>query len=117
MRWHPSKTIACLGIAVFASAGALVWEGAKRHGPENRVYRIGWDPDPPFQAPGPDGQATGLAIELVREAARRRGIRLEWIRRRDADAALREGKLDLWPLLSQIPERRSYLHITEPYLE
>jgi PAS domain S-box-containing protein len=59
-----------------------------------------------------------LAIELVREAARRRGIRLEWVRQADGpDAALREQKVDLWPLLTIIPERKSYVHFTEPYLE
>src|SRR5215471_13405074 len=98
-----SKTIVWIGIALLGVAGFLVWERVRGQRPGNRVYRIGWDPDPPFQAAGPDGRATGLAIELVREAARRRGIRLEWVRRSDADVALREGKLDLWPLLSQIP--------------
>jgi ABC-type amino acid transport substrate-binding protein len=96
----------------------LVWEGVKRQRPENRVYRIGWDPDPPFQATGPDGRATGLAIELVREAASRRGIRLDWVRQGGgADAALKDQKVDLWPLLTLVPERRRYVHITEPYLE
>ena len=54
----------------------------------------------------------------MREAARRRGIRLEWVRQADGpDAALREQKVDLWPLLTIIPERKSYVHFTEPYLE
>jgi PAS domain S-box-containing protein len=67
---------------------------------------------------GPDGSATGLAIELVREAARRRGIRLEWVHQGGgADAALRDHKVDLWPLLTLVPERIDRLHITEPYLE
>jgi len=102
---------------ILAAAGILVWRSTRRT-PEDRVYRIGWDPDPPFQAAGPDGSATGLAIELVREAARRRGIRLEWVRQTGgADAALRDGKIDLWPLMTLIPERTLYVHITEPYLE
>jgi ABC-type amino acid transport substrate-binding protein len=59
-----------------------------------------------------------LAIELVREAARRQGIKLEWVRLQGgADAALRDQKVDLWPLLTVIPERKSQVHITEPYLE
>ena len=96
----------------------LIWKGTGRWKPEDRVYRIGWDPDPPFQAVGADAHPTGLAIELVREAARRRGIRHEWVRQPGgADAALRDQKVDLWPLLTVIPERKGRVHITEPYLE
>src|SRR6185295_5924956 len=85
---------------------------------EDRVYRVGWAPDPPFQAAGADGQPTGMAIELVREAAKRRGIRLEWVRQPGgADAALRDRRVDLWPLIAILPERSAYAHITEPYLE
>src|SRR5205823_1852076 len=81
-------------------------------------YRVGWQHDPPFQAVGVDGQATGLAVELVREAAKRRGIRLEWVRQPSgADAALRDKNVDLWPLITIIPERRGYMHLTDPYLE
>jgi two-component system, cell cycle sensor histidine kinase and response regulator CckA len=119
MKWFQSKRLAwILAISVVgAVAGVLIWTGTIRWRPENRVYRIGWEPDPPFQAIGADGQATGLAVELVREAARRRGIRLEWIRQPSGpDAALRDRKVDLWPLITIIPERRRYLHFTEPYL-
>ncbi|HJZ95750.1 MAG TPA: PAS domain S-box protein [Candidatus Solibacter sp.] len=105
-------------MTVLAAAGLFVWKSVDRRRPEHRVYRIGWDPDPPFQAAGPDGRATGLAVELVREAARRRGIQLEWVRQGGgADGALRERKIDLWPLLTVIPERKNSVHITEPYLE
>jgi PAS domain S-box-containing protein len=101
-----------------AVAVVLIWKGVAGGKPEDRVYRIGWDPDPPFQAIGANGQATGLAVELVREAARRCGIQLEWVRQAGgADAALRDRKVDLWPLLAIIPERNSYVHFTEPYLE
>jgi PAS domain S-box-containing protein len=118
MKWLPTKTISWIGITILAATGVLIWEGFAPRRPEDRVYRIGWDPDPPFQAVGPDGNATGLAIELVREAARRRGIRLEWVRQGGgADAALRDRKVDLWPLLTLVPLRTHYLHITEPYLE
>src|SRR5260370_42165552 len=110
LAWAVSISLAALGF--------LIWKGAVQTKAESRVYRIGWDPDPPFQAPGADGRATGLAIELVREAARRQGIKLEWVRQQGgADAALRDQNVDLWPLLTVIPERKSHIHITEPYLE
>src|SRR5690348_10414143 len=117
MRRLSTKTSACIVTMILAAAGILVWRSTRRT-PEDRVYRIGWDPDPPFQAAGPDGSATGLAIELVREAARRRGIRLEWVRQTGgADAALRERKVDLRPAMTLIPGRTLCLHNTEPYRE
>jgi hypothetical protein len=43
------------------------------------VYRIGWEESPPFQMKGETGAPTGFAVQLVEEAARRRGIRLQWV--------------------------------------
>src|SRR5947208_904737 len=120
MKWFQRKFFAWIVLISIAGTvvGVLTWRGNGRRALENRVYRIGWDPDPPFQAEDLKGQATGLAVELVREAARRRGIRLEWVRLPDGpDAALRDRKVDLWPLITIIPERKRYLHLTEPYLE
>src|SRR5262245_53426075 len=119
MKWlarKPMARILAIGL-IGAAAGVILWLGLSRAG-QNRVYRIGWQSDPPFHAVGEQGQATGLGVELVREAARRRGIRLDWIRQPDGgDAALREGRVDLWPLITIVPERRSYVHLTAPYLE
>jgi ABC-type amino acid transport substrate-binding protein len=122
MMWHLPKRLPCIAAIGAGSIGLFLWtalgQGTARSKPVNRVYRIGWESEPPFQAIGSDRQPTGLAIELVREAARRRGIRLEGVRQADGpDAALREQKVDLWPLLTIIPERKSYVHFTEPYLE
>jgi len=82
-----------------------------------KVYRIGWQNDPPFQEPAADGSPSGLAVELVRDAARNRGIRLQWIRYpAGAEAALRSHSVDLWPLLTILPERKGVFHISKPYL-
>src|SRR5262249_26965033 len=62
-----------------------------------RVYRIGWEEVYPFQVNGEIGQPTGFAVEVVREAARRRGIQLEWVKIRGSEASLRSGAVDLWP--------------------
>jgi PAS domain S-box-containing protein len=92
-----------------------VTSGARRV--RERVYRIGWQSDPPFQEPGPNGSASGLAIEMVRHAAETRGIRLQWIWcPRGAEAALRSHEVDLWPLLTILPERKGVFHISKPYL-
>ena len=55
-----------------------------------RVYRIGWMTSPPFEVAGPDGNAAGIAVDLVNLAARRRGIQLTWVRWPDSsESALR----------------------------
>jgi PAS domain S-box-containing protein len=83
-----------------------------------RVYRIGWGLSPPFQVRGADGQPGGVAIDLVRTAARRRGIRLQWVYwAESSESALRSKKLDLWPIITITPERLRYFHISEPFLE
>ena len=120
MKGLPLRRLALIASVLFGAAiGGVMWTPACGWKlVEDRIYRVGWDPDPPFQVVGADGQPTGMAIELLREAAKRRGIRIEWVRQPGgADAALRDRKVDLWPLITILPERSSYAHITEPYLE
>jgi len=84
----------------------------------NQVYRIGWQVDPPFQTRGNNGQASGLAVDLVREAARRRRIQLSWAERPEgAQAALVAKVVDLWPFMTLTPERTKIVHISDPFLE
>lgn len=83
-----------------------------------RVYRMGWTDSPPFEVRGADGQPTGLAVDLLRTAARRRGISLQWVYwRRNSEFALRDKIVDLWPLMTITPERLQHLYVSEPYLE
>ncbi|HEY6389674.1 MAG TPA: hypothetical protein VIX89_00255, partial [Bryobacteraceae bacterium] len=44
-----------------------------------RVYRIGFESSPPRQFVDPDGKPAGPIIDMTAEAARRAGIRLEWV--------------------------------------
>ena len=78
-----------------------------------RVYRIGYGNDAPLHYRGPDGQATGLAVELVQAAARQSGIKLEWINLREMGG----NDIDFWVLKSIIPDQPSDLYNTEPYLQ
>jgi PAS domain S-box-containing protein len=79
---------------------------------------IGWQDVPPFQYKAEDGSPAGLAVDLIREAARRRGIRLKWQwHPGSSEAALRNRQVDLWPLITITPERRKVIHISKPYLQ
>ena len=103
------------GIA-FATACSPASE-APAHPAGERVYRIGWEEVPPFQQRGKDGP-TGIAVEMVREGARRRGIGLEWVWEPGSSAvALRARKVDLWPLMTVLPERGREFHISEPFMQ
>jgi PAS domain S-box-containing protein len=96
------------------------WFGSRLLRPriQDRVYTIGWQSSPPFQQKAEDGSPAGLAIDLVRDAARRRGIRLKWVWHPDSsEAALRSREVDLWPLMTITPEREKVVHISKPYLQ
>ena len=100
-------------------AGAAIWWFYLR-APDfgHRTYRIGWFVSPPFAVRGADGDPTGIAIDLVNQAARRRGIALQWIFwKQSSEAALISKSVDLWPLITVTPARLKVLHISEPYLQ
>ncbi|MEO8597487.1 MAG: ATP-binding protein [Candidatus Solibacter sp.] len=109
-----------LWLVAFVAAGSIgIYVATAPGAPHRRaqVYRIGWEEAPPFQTRGANGAATGFAVELVAEAARRRGIRLEWIfGPKSSERSLREGDVDLWPLVTIREERKRFLHFSEPYL-
>jgi signal transduction histidine kinase/ActR/RegA family two-component response regulator len=65
----------------------------------------------------PEGRVDSLAVEVVSEAARRIGLRLQWLDCPEGpDQALKTKKVDLWPIAMPLPERRNLFHITEPWL-
>jgi PAS domain S-box-containing protein len=106
--------IAC-GIVLLAIG---LYVAARRATPDTRIYRIGWENDPPFQVALADGSPGGLATEVVKEAARRRNIRLKWVRlQRAGIVSLLNRQVDLWPLMTITEERKLRIHISEPYLE
>lgn len=80
-----------------------------------RVYRIGYAHFPPLMIKSPNG-ARGFAVEVVKEAARRRAIRLNWVALDDRpEEALESGAIDLYPVFANTPERKARLHMTQPW--
>jgi PAS domain S-box-containing protein len=103
-----------VGVVALAAIGIELWLNKQRL--PQATYRIGYENNPPNMTAGADGEPGGLAIEVVREAARRANIRLEWIRYEGPGSPLSEGIVDLWPLMADLPERRN-LHFTDPWLQ
>ena len=112
-----SKWIFTLSLVV-ALAAFLGWMVMRQPKLNQRIYRIGFDNQPPQHFLTSDGKPTGLAVDLIGEAARRRGIRLQWqLEPESAEAALKCKKVDLWPMMTITPERRGVVYITDPYRE
>jgi PAS domain S-box-containing protein len=84
----------------------------------DRTYVIGWVASPPDEVPTESGEPTGFSVELVREAARRRQIRLKWVEHPESsEAALRSKAVDLWPMMIITEERKKFFYLTDPYQE
>jgi signal transduction histidine kinase/CheY-like chemotaxis protein len=99
---------AALAIAAFAH-----WDTPDLKG---RTFRIGFENGPPDQSIGPNNQPRGPAVEVVSEAARRRGIRLEWVPRPSGpELALGSGAVDLWPVFASLPDRTGRFFISKPW--
>jgi signal transduction histidine kinase/CheY-like chemotaxis protein len=80
------------------------------------TLKIGFQNSPPYHFPDAAGRPAGPAVDLMRAAAAREGIRLEWVFAPDGpEKALISGQVDLWPLLADLPERRKFLYITAPW--
>ena len=109
--------IAAFGLAL-ACAAVTFWLETRQPRLNQRTYRVGFDNEPPQHFLGKDGKPTGLAVELVNEAARRRGIHLQWVLRPESsEAALKSKQVDLWPMMTIRPERKGVVYITEPFRE
>jgi signal transduction histidine kinase len=78
-----------------------------------RVYKIEYGLDIPFHFRDTNGLPSGLAVQIVQEAARREKIKLEWV-----DPSVQDTRgSDLWVLMTILPERAKRFHFTAPYLQ
>lgn len=109
-----------LGGTALAVAALLVLIAILMSKPEwsdGRVYRVGVDHAPPYNLLEKDRPVRGLAVDVIREAARRKGITLKFVPLSvSVDDAFRQGLVDLWPAATDTPERREWLHVASPYL-
>jgi len=105
------------GVVLAAAAGVATARLDVYHAPE-RVLRIGMWPGPPFEILNADGTVTGLGPDVVTEASRRLGIRLEWVRpKQGPEELLPNGELELWGSMSLTPKRLELFFTTRPWAE
>jgi PAS domain S-box-containing protein len=105
--------ISLVGLAAIYLFSIKSWRSEK-----GQIYRIGWENNPPFLQADEKGGPTGLAVELVRQAAQRRGIKLQWVwRPQSSEDALRNNLVDLWPMITITAERKRFIHFSDPFLQ
>jgi PAS domain S-box-containing protein len=79
--------------------------------------RIGFESNPPVQILTDSG-FSGLGVDTVNEAAKRAGIELNWVETgTSSEEAFRNGLVDLWPLMVDLPDRRKYVHFARPWMD
>lgn len=114
-----SRSLLALTVGVCLGLPALVFrnELSRRRTVFDRTYRVGADHSPPYTLLGPDGSIKGLAVDILSEAARRRGIRLQWVPvTTTIDEAISRGVVDIWSSTAIIPARQATFHVTSEWL-
>jgi signal transduction histidine kinase/ActR/RegA family two-component response regulator len=106
-----------LTAALALLAMALPVHAGRAGTPATRL-RIGVDKSPPYTNWNESTrEASGLAVAVLEEAARRRGITLEWLHEYGGgDAPLIAGRADLWAVIGITPQRLKRIYVTKPYL-
>ena len=86
------------------------------HKPSPRPLRIGFQNSLPYQFRDASGAPAGPAVDMVRTAAQRAGVALEWVFTPEGpEKALTTKGLDLWPIMLDLPERRGLVYVTGPW--
>ena len=114
-----SRRILTLAIPIgVALALAGVYLQRSTHVTIARRLKIGFQNSAPFHFPDAHGNASGPVVDILKESARRKNLTLEWVYSpQGPEVALSSGAVDLWPILGDLPERRSFLYISAPWVK
>ena len=104
-----------LATAVLVAAFA-VW-ACREPDWHGRTFRMGYELPLPGGIARPTGSPGGAAFEVLREAARRRGIHLEWVFTGKGPVdSLASGAVDLWPVFNNLPGRERLFYISRGWV-
>jgi signal transduction histidine kinase/DNA-binding response OmpR family regulator len=93
----------------------IVVERSRKPDLGERTLRAGLEDVPPSEFVQ-DGTPRGAVVDVMREAARRLGIRLAWVHSSlGSERSLSSGETDLWPIFSDLPWRKSRFFVSRPY--
>ena len=107
---------AIAGVAALAGLLAILRFPMNKPAVLQRPLRVGFEVNPPLQIRTEHGYS-GLGVDVVKEAAKRAGIQLNWIETgTSSEEAFRKGLVDMWPLMVDLPARRQYVHFAKPWM-
>jgi two-component system, sensor histidine kinase and response regulator len=106
-----------VSVAVSAVLALGVCRFALTRGEPAVTLRAGYAEFLPYIGIDDRGNPAGLAVQVVKEAAKRTGIRVEWVKVEDAEKALGAGTIDLYPILNVSPEGKRSFYISVPWWE
>ena len=110
---HRLQVIVGIGCVLASSAlAAYLW----RPQSTSRPLIVGFQNSPPYHFPDANGNPAGPTVDVLKGAARRKNIPLQWRYSPEGpEKALSSGAIDLWPMVGDLPERRSFMYISEPW--
>jgi len=102
-------------VAIVAGAAFVAHQVATTHASREPI-KIGFTNFAPYFFALPNGDPAGPLVDVMREAARREGIHLQWVfTKGGATEGFLAHEADLWPLVPDLPERRRIAYITAPW--
>ena len=108
-----------LARAVYAGAAVLVVAAATASADSPLILHSAAEYDyPPLSVVHADGEPSGFAVELLRQAAEQAGMQVEYIVGpwHEIKDKLRDGEIDVLPQVGYTSERSAYFDFSVPYL-
>ena len=80
--------------------------------------RVGFRHLPPYTYVSPDGAPIGPVVDIIKEICRRKAIPIRWVYApQGSDQALRDGIIDVAPLLVIDPEQTNPNYMSQPWIQ
>jgi signal transduction histidine kinase/DNA-binding response OmpR family regulator len=113
LRFHLPHFLLVCGIVATVGFGV---HAVITHNRVSHTLKVGFQNSPPYHFPDAHGNPTGPAVEILKIAAQRQNISLQWVfSSQGPEKALSTGAVDLWPLTADLPERREMLYVSAPW--
>ena len=118
-RFVPVWVLLCTVAMLIAVPGVWSWAQFRRANQfRAKTFRIGVDHNPPNHDWSEQKGATGFDVDVLNDAARRAGVKLDWVFvPRWSSAVLLDGSIDLWPVGYYRPGEIPGVHQTRPWNE
>lgn len=118
MGWKGKLRVTAVITAVVFTLGLIFWSARQYSLEPSRAshpFRIAYHRLPPEQGVGIS--LVGSANEIFQEACRRRRVPVQLVEIQEEPMdALREGKIDLVPVVFDTPETRQFFYVSDPWI-